>query len=542
MNLLKRPSYRRGPVRSLAKLASALDVAEPQLQKLIENANAMYWYRPQLKKDGSKRDTWDAQPQLKHLQELLNRRFLNQVEFPLYLQGGIRDHVNPRDYVRHVAVHAGAACALALDIADFYPSITETKIYDVWRHFFRFSDVVASALTKLTTKDGQLPQGAKTSSYLANLVFWRNEHVLVSKLDSQGWKYSRLIDDVTVSKQMRPGPHEETSICASVIGFVQSYGFTIKRTKLKMHRQNRQMTLNSLGANVRPTLPKAERNNIRGQVKGLAKQLTQQNPVEVTYVRSTLGKIAKLRRFHEGDATALRATLPKDIECLAVVQDMRDTLGNLTLTGYNSEYRDFPFAYKRDEVVDKDGNPIGFAHSPLKLNLGLGKVATWNEDAIKARADRLALEAAKVWSAPQLPPDVFDAYRPAALKAGQQYSIDDHPFLASGPMRELFDLFREAVLALDPCVSEEFLKLYVAYKAETNFVDVVPQAKRLRLAINMPFHEIDDPKGICLDVTNLGRWGNGDIEVGIAAKEDLPYIMGLVRQSFDRQMGGPQDA
>lgn len=218
------------------------------------------------------------------------------------------------------------------------------------------------------------------------------------------------------------------------------------------------------------------------------------------------------------------------------------TLGNLTLTGYNSEYRDFSFAYKRDEVVDEDGNRIGFAHSPLKLNLGLGKIATWNEDAIKARADRLALEAAKVWSSPQLPPDVVDAYRPAALTGGQQYSIDDHPFLASGPMRELFDLFREAVVALDPCVSEEFLKLYVAYKAETNFVDVVPQARRLRLAINMPFHEIDDPEGICRDVTNLGRWGNGDVEVGIAAKEDLPYVMGLVRQSFDRQMGGPQDA
>ncbi|MDR0776238.1 MAG: DUF262 domain-containing protein [Azonexus sp.] len=230
------------------------------------------------------------------------------------------------------------------------------------------------------------------------------------------------------------------------------------------------------------------------------------------------------------------------LEWQHIQQTWLHTLGNLTLTGYNSEYRDFPFAYKRDQVVDKDGNLIGFAHSPLKLNFGLGKVEAWNEDAIKMRADRLALEATKVWASPQLPPDVFDAYRPAAAKTGQQYSISDHSFLASGLMRELFDLFREAVLALDPCVTEEFLKLYVAYKAETNFVDVVPQAKRLRLAINMPFHEIDDPRGICLDVTNLGRWGNGDVEVGLATKEDLPYVMGLVRQSFDRQMGGPQDA
>ena len=36
-------------------------------------------------------------------------------------------------------------------------------------------------------------------------------------------------------------------------------------------------------------------------------------------------------------------------------------------------------------------------------------------------------------------------------------------------MRPVFDAFRTAVLALDPGISEEVLKLYVAYKAETNF-------------------------------------------------------------------------
>ena len=44
---------------------------------------------------------------------------------------------------------------------------------------------------------------------------------------------------------------------------------------------------------------------------------------------------------------------------------------------------------------------------------------------------------------------------------------------------ELFEDLAQKILALDPCISEEFLKLYVAYKAETNFVDVVPQMKRL---------------------------------------------------------------
>lgn len=224
-----------------------------------------------------------------------------------------------------------------------------------------------------------------------------------------------------------------------------------------------------------------------------------------------------------------------------IQQDWLHTLGNLTLTGYNSEYSDRSFAYKRDDVTDKDGNPVGFTHSPLKLNLGLGNVEIWDEVAIKARADRLSASAAKVWGAPQLAADILDAYRPVTATS-QQYSLADHPHLTNGAMRDVFEALRKNVLALDPCISEEFLKLYVAYKAETNFVDVVPQLKRLRLSLNMPFHEIDDPRGICLDVTSLGRWGNGDVEVGLSCVDELPYVMGLIRQSFDRQMGGPQDA
>ncbi|WP_028602103.1 GmrSD restriction endonuclease domain-containing protein [Ottowia thiooxydans] len=225
-----------------------------------------------------------------------------------------------------------------------------------------------------------------------------------------------------------------------------------------------------------------------------------------------------------------------------IQQDWLHTLGNLTLTGYNSEYSDHPFAYKRDQVTDKEGNPVGFAHSPLKLNIGLGKVSQWNEASIKDRADRLAADAAKVWRAPDLADDMLDAYRPAAAKPGQQYSVADHAHLVTGPMRDLFETLRKSVMALDPCVSEEFLKLYVAYKAETNFVDVVPQAKRLLLVLNLGIDDIEDPKGLCRDISNIGRWGNGDVEIGLSSVDELPYVMGLIRQSFDRQMGGPQDA
>jgi uncharacterized protein with ParB-like and HNH nuclease domain/predicted transport protein len=217
-----------------------------------------------------------------------------------------------------------------------------------------------------------------------------------------------------------------------------------------------------------------------------------------------------------------------------IQQERLHTLGNLTLTGYNSEYCDRPFNEKRDMAG-------GFKDSPLHLNKGLGQLQDWNEQAIIDRGSALAELATKVWLVPDVKEDVLAKYKKKHERA-EAYSINDHPYLAEGrPVRKLFEEFRKQVLSLDSVIVEEFLKLYVAYKAETNFVDVVPQASRLRLALNMEFGEIDDPKHLCKDVSHLGRWGNGDVEVGLSSVEELPYVMGLVRQAFEKQIGNGEN-
>ena len=76
------------------------------------------------------------------------------------------------------------------------------------------------------------------------------------------------------------------------------------------------------------------------------------------------------------------------------------TLGNLTLTGYNPEYSDRPFLEKRDM-------PGGFAHSPLRLNEGLGQLSVWNEDTIKNRGNHLAQQALGLWPLPKLPATIL---------------------------------------------------------------------------------------------------------------------------------------
>lgn len=138
---------------------------------------------------------------------------------------------------------------------------------------------------------------------------------------------------------------------------------------------------------------------------------------------------------------------------------------------------------------------------------------------------------------PILQPERLSAYKRRENRDDRgSYSLDDHSEYLQGPMLTLFQQIRTRILNLDVSVREEILKLYIAFKTDTNFVDIVPQRSRLRLTLNMRFHEIDDPLGLCKDVTNLGRWGNGDVEVGLASSAELDDVMALIRQSFEKHL------
>ncbi|MGV0966979.1 GmrSD restriction endonuclease domain-containing protein [Empedobacter falsenii] len=203
------------------------------------------------------------------------------------------------------------------------------------------------------------------------------------------------------------------------------------------------------------------------------------------------------------------------------------TLGNLTLTGYNSELSDRPFNHKK--TIEG-----GFNDSPLRLNAYLRTVDKWDEVEIKNRANGIAEKASEIWKSPNLSIDVLNQYRNKTNHETKQYSVDNFDFL-QGDMLELFNSLSKRVLNIDSSVKIEFKKLYIAFKANTNFVDIEPQKNRLRLMLNMKFDQINDPNGLCKDVGGLGRWGNGDVEIGIQNLNEIDDIMELIQQSFDLQ-------
>lgn len=201
------------------------------------------------------------------------------------------------------------------------------------------------------------------------------------------------------------------------------------------------------------------------------------------------------------------------------------TIGNLTLTAYNSEMSDRPFR-------EKMNMPGGFKESALRLNKYIVLLNEWNEKHIQERANMLAKKAESIWPYPSLTNVELAPYQ-EEKKIAQKYSLATYDINAFTKM--LFTSLDKRIMNLSPAVKREYKKLYVAYKLDTNFVDVVFQKQRLRISINMKFAEINDPNGICKDITGLGRWGNGDVELFMEHQDELEQIMEIVKQSFDAQ-------
>lgn len=201
------------------------------------------------------------------------------------------------------------------------------------------------------------------------------------------------------------------------------------------------------------------------------------------------------------------------------------TIGNLTVTAYNPEMSDSSFKRK----LNMKG---GFIESALGLNKYVVKQSSWGEKQIKERAKQLGEIAKKVWPYPSLTEAELEPYRKQEETA-TEYTLEHYKW--NDDNRELFNKLDARIRNLDTCVKREYKKSYIAYKMDTNFVDVEDQKKRLRLTVNMKFDEVIDPKGICRDVSDKGKQGNGDVRVFLESLDQLDDVMEIIKQSYRLQ-------
>jgi len=114
------------------------------------------------------------------------------------------------------------------------------------------------------------------------------------------------------------------------------------------------------------------------------------------------------------------------------------------------------------------------------------------------------------------------------------YTEEDHLKGVPDGIIELYLKLKNTILNVGDDITIKPTKFYIGFIARTNITDAHIQKKSLKIWINLRKGELDDPKNLARDVSNVGHWGNGDYELQMKDDEDLEYIVSLIKQSYKK--------
>lgn len=280
--------YPHAPIGSIAALARHLGYTEHDLAKCANKAQR-WGYRVLHSKTEKSNDprvpdkiTYSPEPWLKELHRKINGKLFKRVTFPPYVVGGVPG----RSLLDAVSKHRQARCQLSFDVRRFFESTTSDQVARVYLHLFNFSPDVTELLLALTTINGHLPRGAPTSTYLANLLFFTDEPTFVSWLEahpSGPFRYSRWIDDLTITAENTISKQTASEIVEGTAGF-------IRRRGLKVHPSKKRVLLRAKFVIV---------HNIRIQGNAMSVEGKRRKKVKIDVHQ--LGAIAALRPFNDDE-------------------------------------------------------------------------------------------------------------------------------------------------------------------------------------------------------------------------------------------------
>lgn len=137
-------------------------------------------------------------------------------------------------------------------------------------------------------------------------------------------------------------------------------------------------------------------------------------------------------------------------------------------------------------------------------------------------------------NAPQVQPITTDSAAPTVKKSGWKDKDFKQYFAEAGEKNQnLFYSIKEYILSLGDDISENQLKLYVAFKKAKNVVCVEVYQSSLLLHLKLNPDTVDLIPGFVEDVRNKGHWGTGDLRVIIKSTEDFEKAQHLINRAYN---------
>ncbi|MFZ0387185.1 MAG: reverse transcriptase family protein [Solirubrobacteraceae bacterium] len=319
---------------SLGQLAWLADVRG--LERTVSDESLRnYRYRSLPRSAGPPRVIEAPKARLKEIQRWVLREILDHVP----VHRGAYGFTRGRSVISHARVHTGRPVLLALDLRDFFASISAGRVYATFRTI-GYAPPIAHVLTGLCTnvvpqtvwevvsrtvgadarRDGSrfrlgrrlstphLPQGAPTSPALANLAAFGLDRRLAGLARALELSYSRYADDLTFSgsDRLRRG---RRGIEALVAEIARDEGFAINLDKTALHTRGSRQTVCGIVVNEHPNVPRIEYDRLRALLHNAARDGPQgQNRGAVSdFEAHVRGRIAWVSALHPAHGEKLRA-------------------------------------------------------------------------------------------------------------------------------------------------------------------------------------------------------------------------------------------
>lgn len=152
--------------------------------------------------------------------------------------------------------------------------------------------------------------------------------------------------------------------------------------------------------------------------------------------------------------------------------------------------------------------------------------------------DLLLLELVNTQSVPDataakpLQASTHSAQQDTPKPAGKDKSLVEQLALATPEIRALYEQTASLLLSLGDDVQQKSLKLWTAFRRLKNFACIIAYPNRLLITLKLDPATVALEIGFSRDVSQVGHWGTGDVELCLFCAADLQKAQTLLERSY----------
>lgn len=282
------------PLLSTNKLARIIGIPKKDLLLLAANVGKYYNPFDKYQKEGNKwRHIDNPVSTLHYVQRKINKLLLRPVT--LTLPDGMVGGIVGKSSTTNALAHIRKEVVVRLDLKDCFPNISNTQIYRIWKQQLGCGRSNANLLTKFTSFQTRLPQGAPTSPALCNIAILPLFKDIEDYLLAKGLSVTMYIDDITFS-----GSSDAVlTAIGPIIRIIQKKGFSIRNRKINIMPSNKKQISVGLLLNTRIGI---ERDKVE-KVRKLIIELSKRESISKQQLDSVKSKIRYIKSFsrHHGE-------------------------------------------------------------------------------------------------------------------------------------------------------------------------------------------------------------------------------------------------